>query len=64
MLFLTALAAAATQPPQLSKTADCKPMLTLASRDREVAEAPAVPQQQRNDQPPRPKRRCLTLASA
>jgi hypothetical protein len=64
MIFLTALAMAATQPPQLAKYVDCKPMLTLTARDRDVADAPRDPAPRRGDQRPRPQRRCVTLASA
>lgn len=65
MIFLTAMAVAAAQPPQLAKYIDCKPMLTLtAARDREVPEVPRDSAQRRGDQRPRPQRRCLTLASA
>ena len=64
MIFLTALAMATVQMPQTAKYVDCKPMLTLTSRDRDVSEAPREPAQRRNDQRQRPQRRCLTLASA
>lgn len=63
MIFLTAMAMAAAQPPQLAKYVDCKPMLTLTARDRDVADVPRDPAQRRNDQRPRPQRRCVTLAS-
>ncbi len=64
MIFLTAMAVAAVQQPQLAKYVDCKPMLTLTARDREVTDAPRDSAQRRGDQRPRPQRRCITLASA
>lgn len=64
MIFLTAMAVAAAQPPQLAKYVDCKPMLTLTARDRDVADLPRDTAQRRGDQRPRPQRRCVTLASA
>jgi hypothetical protein len=64
MIFLTAMAMAAAQPPQLAKYVDCKPMLTLTARDRDVPEVPRDTVQRRGDQRPRPQRRCITLASA
>lgn len=64
MIFLTAMAVAAAQPPQLAKYVDCKPMLTLTARDRDVADMPRDAAQRRGDQRPRPQRRCVTLASA
>lgn len=64
MIILTALAMATAQSPELAKYVDCKPMLTLTARDREVAEVPRDSAQRRGDQRPRPQRRCVTLASA
>ena len=64
MLFVTALAMATAQMPQIAKYVDCKPMLTLTSRDRDVSDVPREPVQRRNDSRPRPQRRCVTLASA
>ena len=64
MIFLTAMAVAAAQPPQLAKYVDCKPMLTLTARDRDVPDVPRDTAQRRGDQRPRPQRRCVTLASA
>ena len=64
MIFLTALAVATTQPPQTAKTSDCKPMLTLASREPEAANVPRDPSQRRGEQAPSQQRRCITLASA
>lgn len=64
MIFLTAMAVAAAQPPQLAKYVDCRPMLTLTARDRDVADLPRDTAQRRGDQRPRPQRRCVTLASA
>ncbi|MFO1241122.1 MAG: hypothetical protein U1E64_12290 [Sphingomonadaceae bacterium] len=63
MILLTVLAVATTQPPQIARSSDCKPMLTLAARERDLAEAPNDTVQRRSEQPPRPKRRCMTLAS-
>lgn len=64
MIFLTALAVATVQMPQIAKYVDCRPMLTLTSRDRDVSDLPREPAQRRNDQRQRPQRRCVTLASA
>ena len=64
MIFLTALAVATAQPPQSAKYVDCRPMLTLAARDREVADASRDTAQRRNDARTRPQRRCVTLAAA
>jgi hypothetical protein len=64
MIILTALAMATVQMPQTAKYVDCRPMLTLTSRDRDASETPREPAQRRNDQRQRPQRRCLTLASA
>jgi len=64
MIILTALAIAAAPSAQLAKYVDCRPMLTLTARDRDVADVPRDPAQRRGDQRPRPQRRCVTLASA
>ena len=64
MIFVTALAMATAQIPQIAKYVDCKPMLTLTARDRDVSDVPREPVQRRNDSRPRPQRRCLILASA
>ncbi len=64
MIFVTALAMATAQMPQIAKYVDCKPMLTLTSRDRDVSDVSHEPAQRRNDSRPRPQRRCVTLASA
>ena len=64
MIFVTALAMATAQMPQIAKSVDCKPMLTFMSHDRDVSEVSREPAQRRNDSRPRPQRRCVTLASA
>ncbi len=64
MFFLTALAMAAASAPQVAKSIDCRPMLTLMTHERDVSEAARAAAQRRNDARQRPQRRCITLASA
>lgn len=64
MILLTVLAMATPPLPQSAKNVDCKPMLTLAAREREAPEASRDSSQRRNEPAPRPQRRCVTLASA
>lgn len=63
MFLLAALATTAAPAAEIAKNIDCRPMLTLMAVEREAADRPREQAQRRDEQKPRPPRRCVTLAS-